>query len=188
MAVLSTRSGQVARSLNSGRDRFHIVPYKEVISGQAEPFLSRAWGRPAAVAVYQSRWQLYQGRPAYGRFIKNGRCVKIEDQASGRNGRFVNQKRANGQICRFGLRMVDFILPRTSSLSTARSSLFRKSWQSSGRFIRPASRNGRFIKASLFESFLQAPHKASSKFSSKAPRKASCSFFASCAAPLESTL
>ena len=96
-------------------------------------------GRPAAMAVYQSRWQLCQGRPAYGRFIKNGRCVKIEDQASGRNGRFINQKRANGQICRFGLRMVDFILSRTSSLSTARS-------------------------------------------------KASCSFFASCAAPLESTL
>ena len=135
------------------------------------------------MAVYQSRWQLCQGRPAYGRFITNGRCVKIEDQASGRNGRFINQKRANGQICRFGLRMVDFILSRTSNLSTARSSLFRKSWRSSGRFIRPASRNGRFIKASLFESFLQAPHKASSKFSSKAPRKASCSFFASCAAP-----
>ena len=123
------------------------------------------------MAVYQSRWQLCQGRPAYGRFIKNGRCVKIEEQASGRNGRFINQKRANAQICRFGLRMVDFILSRTSSLSTARSSLFRKSWQSSGRFIRPASRNGRFIKASLFESFLQAPHKASSKFSSKAPLK-----------------
>ena len=135
------------------------------------------------MAVYQSRWQLCQGRPAYGRFIKNGRCVKIEDQASGRN----NQKRANGQICRFGLRMVDFILSRTSSLSTARSSLFRKSWQSSGRFIRPASRNGRFIKASLFESFLQAPHKASCKFSSKAPRKASCSFFASCAAPFKAS-
>ena len=45
-------------------------------------------------------------------------------QASGRNGRFIKQKRANGQICRFGLRMVDFILSRTSSLSTARSSLF----------------------------------------------------------------
>ena len=130
------------------------------------------------MAVYQSRWQLCQGRPAYGRFIKNGRCVKIEDQASGRNGRFINQKRANGQICRFGLRMVDFILSRTSSLSTARSSLFRKSWQ-------PASRNGRFIKASLFESFLQAPHKASSKFSSKAPRKASCSFLLLAQLPLK---
>ena len=88
-------------------------------------------------------------------------------------GRFINQKRAKNQICRFGLRMVDFILSRTSSLSTARSSLFRKSWQTSGRFIRPANRNGRFIKASLFESFLKAPHKASSKFSFKAPRKAS---------------
>ena len=59
-----------------------------------------------------------------------GVFIKIEDQVSGRNGRFINQKRANGQICRFGLRVVDFILPRASSLSAARSSLFRKSWQS----------------------------------------------------------
>ena len=87
------------------------------------------------------------GRPAYGRFIKNCCFFKIEAQASGRNGRFINEKRANGQICRFGLRMVDFILSRASSLSTARSSLFRKSW---------LSRNGRFIKASLFESFFKA--------------------------------
>ena len=84
-------------------------------------------GRPAAVAVYQSRWQFYQGRPAYGRFINNGRFFKIQDQASGRNGRFINQK---CRICRFRLRMVDFILSCASSLSTGRSSLFRKSWQS----------------------------------------------------------
>ena len=122
-----------------------------------------AYQRPSRAIFIKGEWQLYQGRlaavglskpigrPAYGRFIKNCRFFKIEAQASGRNGRFINQKRANGQICRFGLRMVDFILSRTSSLSTARSSLFRKS-----RFIRPASRNGRFIKASLFESFFKA--------------------------------
>ena len=28
------------------------------------------------------------GRPAYGSFINNGRFFKIEDEASGRNGRF----------------------------------------------------------------------------------------------------
>ena len=58
-------------------------------------------GRLAAVAVYQSRLQFYQGRPAYGSFINNGRFFKIEDEASGRNGRFINQKR---RICRFGRR------------------------------------------------------------------------------------
>ena len=79
-------------------------------------------GRPAEVAVYQSRWQFYQGRPACCRFINNGRFFKIEDQASGRNGRFINQK---CRICRFRLRMVDFILSRASSLSTATS--FRRS-------------------------------------------------------------
>ena len=56
------------------------------------------------------------------------RIIKGEDQGSGRNGRFLN-KRTNGQICRFGLRMADFILSRLRSSS------------------RPASRSGRFIKA-----------------------------------------
>ena len=79
MAVLSTRSGQVARSLNSGRDRFHTVPYKEVISGQAEPFFSRACrmatlSRPASrsgrlpkpmavVSRPASLWPFYQEWP-----------------------------------------------------------------------------------------------------------------------------
>ena len=43
---------------------------------------------------YQSRWQFY----AYGRFINNGRFLKIEDRANGRTGRFINQKRANGML------------------------------------------------------------------------------------------
>ena len=69
MAVLSTRSGQVARSLNSGRDRFHTVPYKEVISGQAEPFLSRACrmatlSRPASRSGRLSKPMAVVSRPA----------------------------------------------------------------------------------------------------------------------------
>ena len=52
--------------------RFHIAPYKEFISGQAEPFLSRVGkaicrfikaGQPQR-AFYQRRWPFYQGRPA----------------------------------------------------------------------------------------------------------------------------
>ena len=41
MAVNQKRtSGQI----RAADGRFHIVPYKEFISGQAEPFLSRANG------------------------------------------------------------------------------------------------------------------------------------------------
>ena len=50
--------------------------------------------------------------------------IKGEGQASGRNGRFINQKRTNGQISSFGLRMADFILSRIRSLSAARPSNF----------------------------------------------------------------
>ena len=31
-------------------------------------------------------------------FINNGRLTKVEDEASGRNGRSIHQKRQNGQI------------------------------------------------------------------------------------------
>ena len=69
--------------------RFHIVPRKQFISGQAELFLARAGkanGRfiKAAVAMVSKRftkagkpqwpfyqqWPLYQGLKANGRFIK----------------------------------------------------------------------------------------------------------------------
>ena len=50
--------------------------------------------------------------------------IKGDDQASGRNGRFINQKRTNGQISSFGQRMADFILSRIRSLSAARPSNF----------------------------------------------------------------
>ena len=56
--------------------------------------------------------------------------------ASGRNGRFINQKRTSGQIFKFGLRMADFILSRIRSLSAAKPrAIFIKGWQK-GNFIK----------------------------------------------------
>ena len=117
------------------------------------PRLSRARTRPvAAMAVLSTRsGQLYQGPPAavavvskpmafLSSFINKGRFIKVEDQASGRNG----------QIARFGLRMADFILPRIRSLSAAKPSHFyqglakRLAVLLSGRFIKG---DGRFRKA-----------------------------------------
>ena len=47
--------------------------------------------------------QLYQvlSKPmaVLSSFIINGRFIKVEDQASGHNGRFIKQKRPNCQIC-----------------------------------------------------------------------------------------
>ena len=68
------------------RGRFHIVPYTEFISGQAEPFYQGLAKRIAilstpAAAFYQSRWPFYQ---ANCRSIKrpkpNGHFIKT-DQA-----------------------------------------------------------------------------------------------------------
>ena len=63
------------------------------------------------------------------------RIIKGEDQGSGRNGRFIN-KRTNGQISRFGLRMADFILSRLRSSSVAKPSHF---YQGLAVLSRPAS-------------------------------------------------
>ena len=54
------------------------------------------------------------------------RATKAEGSwnANGRNGRFINQKRTSGQICKFGMRMADFILSRVRSLSAAKPSHF----------------------------------------------------------------
>ena len=75
MAVLSTRSGQMARSPDG---RFHIVPYKEFISGQAEQFLGRLAKRMATLSRPASRSRFIK-------FINSGRFIKVEDKASGRN-------------------------------------------------------------------------------------------------------
>ena len=101
---------------------------------QHGPGLSRA--RTRAVAVLSTSGQMArildsgcgwpisycpdQGRPAYGRFINNGRFIKVEDQASGRNGRYITQKRANGRF---------HIVPHKQFIN-GQVNLFRKSWQS----------------------------------------------------------
>ena len=69
-----------------------------------------AGAHPAGAAVRV----LSKAMAVLSSFINDGRFIKVEDQASGRND----------QIFRFRLRMADFILPRTSSLSTAKSSHF----------------------------------------------------------------
>ena len=102
-------------------------------------------------------------RPEAYVVTRAAQIIKGEDQASGRNGRFINQKRTNGQISSFGLRMADFILSRVRSLSAARPSNFYEGWQSELQFYQgpPAAvavlslpmavllsfiNNGRFIK------------------------------------------
>ena len=74
MAVLLTRSGQIARFDRFGLRMADILPRIRILS-TARPShfyqgLAEWKGRPAAV--------LYQGRPACGRFIRNGRFIKIE--------------------------------------------------------------------------------------------------------------
>ena len=102
-------------------------------------------------------------RPEAYVVTRAAQIIKGEDQASGRNGRFINQKRTNGQISSFGLRMADFILSRIRSLSAARPSNFSEGWQSEWQLYQgpPAAvavlskpmavlssfiNNGRFIK------------------------------------------
>ena len=62
--------------------------------------------------------------PGERQAYKFDQIIKGEGQASGRNGRFINQKRTSGEIPSFGLRMADFILSRMRSLSAARPSNF----------------------------------------------------------------
>ena len=64
--------------------------------------------------------------------------------ASGRNGRFINQKRTSGQIFKFGLRMADFILSRVRSLSGQAEPFLSRARIAI--LSRPASRSGRFVK------------------------------------------
>ena len=81
MAVLSTGSGHMARSLDlSCRWPISYGPRKELISGQAGPFCTKGW---------QSRWPFGQGRPApiavvskpANRFIKAGQPIVAHQQS-----------------------------------------------------------------------------------------------------------
>ena len=75
-------------------------------------------------------------RPEAYVVTRAAQIIKGEDQASGRNGRFINQKRTNGQISSFGLRMADFILSRVRSLSAARPSNFKQAGKANCNFIK----------------------------------------------------
>ena len=82
-------------------------------------------GKPApSLAHAPLFWRPRHMRPEAYVATRAAQIIKGEDQASGRNGRFINQKRTNGQIYSFGLRMADFILFRIRSLSAARPSNF----------------------------------------------------------------
>ena len=118
------------------------------------------------------------------------RAMKAEGSwnASGRNGRFINQKRTSGQIFKFGLRMADFILPRVRSLSAAKPSHFYQGlaelqlYQGRLAALAVLSRSvdlgcgGRFHiaphKQFINGQVEKAPYKASTIASYKAPRKA----------------
>ena len=70
MAVLSDKWPDLW--LRAADGRFHIVPYKEFISGQAEQFLGRLAKRMATLSRPASR---------SGRFIKaDGRFIKFYQQ------------------------------------------------------------------------------------------------------------
>ena len=112
MAAMAVLSGQMARSADFILPRIRSLSAakpSQFYQGLAKQLA--VLSRPTAVAVlwkgWQSEWQLYQGPPAAAAvlskpmavsssFINNGRFTKVEDQASGRNGCFINQKRPNG--------------------------------------------------------------------------------------------
>ena len=96
------------------RGRFHIVPYKEFISGQAKPFYQGLAKRIAtlstpAAAFYQSRRPSYQ---ANGRSIKP---VAILSRLSKPNGKFskpmavLSRNCQTGQVFRFMQRVANLI-------------------------------------------------------------------------------
>ena len=154
MSFLSTSSGHISR-FGLRMANFILSRIRSLYQGQL-PF-------------YQSRWQLYLW-PFYQQNALSRlrtRSVAARAVSSIRNGNW-----PVGPIS---------CCPAQAVYRPGRAFLARAG-KASCRFI-TANRNGRFIKASLFETIFLAPRKASSKFSSKAPRKAFYSSFASCAAP-----
>ena len=98
-------------------------------SAPAEPFL----GRVAVVVL---------GKPmaVLSSFINNGRLTKVEDQASRRNGRFINQKRPLlDPGCGWPLSYCH------GFISGQAEPVLSRAGKATGRFIK-ASRSGRFIK------------------------------------------
>ena len=92
---------------------------------------------PLGLPTHQGRqpqWPFYQQWPLY--------------QTSGRNGRFINQKRPNGQISYIWVAACRFHTVPCKEFISGQAELFlARAGKANGRLSRPASRNGRFIKA-----------------------------------------
>ena len=140
MAVLSTRSGHI--STFGLRMADFLSPCKQFLNGQVEPFLEKA-GEASVRFI----------RPA----SRSGRFIKAEDQASGRDGRFINQERphlyirsADGQFHIVPYKDISepFLSRAVAVLSEPMAVLFM-AVLSTKRFIKvkdqASGRNGRFI-------------------------------------------
>ena len=122
MAVLSTNNGRFIKVEDQA-----AMAALSIRSGQ---MASQRPGRAIFRKSWRSEWPLYQtgqpqrplyqGRPASMAVLATAaRFIKGEGQASGRDGRFINQKRTNGQISGFGARIVIFTISRIKNLLTA---------------------------------------------------------------------
>ena len=112
--------------------------------GRAIFYQGLAKQRPASRSGRFIKADLSRPASLNGRFIKNDRFSKAEDKGSGRDGRFINQKRPNGQISRFSPQMVpckQFISHFYEGLAKPVAVLSR-----------PASPNGRFKPMAVLSS------------------------------------
>ena len=119
---------------------------------------------------------------AYGRFVNNGRFLRLRPRPVAAMAVLSVRSAQMARSVDLGCGWSISYCPAQAVYQRPGRAFLERAGKASGRPIRPATRNGRFIKASLFESFFKALRGASSTFSFKAPRKASYSSFA-CAAP-----
>ena len=156
MAVLSTRSGQMASQISSFGLRMADFILSRIRSlsaifrkaGKANGNFSKA--RQPQWPFYQSRWPFYQILSTMAALSRSRtRPVAAVAVLSSRSGQIARSPR-------FGLRIADFILPRVRSLSAAKPSHFYQGLAKRLAVLsRPASRSGpfslkgdgRFIKA-----------------------------------------
>ena len=148
--------------------RFHIAPYKEFISGQAEPcfYQGLVLSRPASFNGHSvnnvvAKWPDLWISSTDGKFYHfpckefiNGRAIRKLEFREEIKGNLVDPASSHmlvsktkycrrGQISTFGLCVADFILSRIRNLSAARPSNFIKGSQSE---LQLYQRDGRFIK------------------------------------------
>ena len=118
------RKFEISRRNKRKPGNFYNFPYKEFINGFREEtkgnlvaILSRPTSRSSRfikadgrfIKAGQPQWPFYQRWPLY-----QGRWP-----SQWPNGRFINQKRPNGQTIEFGARIAIFTISRVKNLSTA---------------------------------------------------------------------